>query len=150
VMTAAAGFREGAAAIRAGADDCTLKYPTLAGTIAAVGEAVARASLQSQAAAETAPTIGPAARALNHPAEDGSSKIAEIRQKLSPKQWEICLLVADGLSNNEIASRLRRSANTVAGHLKGVYTKLGVSGRDELRKLLIARSRAGRDDSGAE
>ena len=38
-------------------------------------------------------------------------------------------LVADGLSNNEIAAALFLSAKTVSRHLSNIFTKIGVTSR---------------------
>jgi len=43
--------------------------------------------------------------------------------------------VAPGLSNDEIAAELYLSPNTVKGHLKRLFRKIGVSSRWEARDL---------------
>lgn len=55
---------------------------------------------------------------------------------LTPREREIVLLVADGLSTKETAERLYLSARTVSNHLQNAYAKLGVSKRSELRAAL--------------
>ena len=54
---------------------------------------------------------------------------------LTRREREVANLAARGLSNQEIAERLVISARTVGNHLQRAYAKLGVSGRDELRKI---------------
>jgi DNA-binding NarL/FixJ family response regulator len=50
-------------------------------------------------------------------------------QPLSAREIGVLRLVAEGLSNTEIAARLYISAQTVKTHLERICTKLGVSGR---------------------
>jgi DNA-binding NarL/FixJ family response regulator len=47
--------------------------------------------------------------------------------KISPRESEIIRLVADGLTNKEIADRLFLSAHTVTTHRKNIMAKLGVN-----------------------
>lgn len=49
--------------------------------------------------------------------------------RLTPREREILELVADGLTNGEIAERLWLSPGTVRRHLENVYEKLGVHTR---------------------
>ena len=47
--------------------------------------------------------------------------------KLSPREVEIIQLVAEGMSNKEIAERLFLSVHTVTTHRKNIMSKLGVN-----------------------
>jgi HD-GYP domain-containing protein (c-di-GMP phosphodiesterase class II) len=49
--------------------------------------------------------------------------------RLTPREAEILVLLARGLSNREIAHRLSVSARTVSSHVEHVYSKAGVSTR---------------------
>ncbi len=50
---------------------------------------------------------------------------------LTARERQILELVASGLSNAAIAARLHVSVNTVASHLKHLYTKLRISSRSQ-------------------
>ncbi len=50
---------------------------------------------------------------------------------LSAREMEILLLVAQGLSNSQIANALHLSEATVKRHLANIYPKMGVSSRGE-------------------
>ena len=51
---------------------------------------------------------------------------------LSPRQTEIAALVAQGLSNKEIASRLFLSVGTVKDHVHNILEKTGLSSRSAI------------------
>lgn len=55
---------------------------------------------------------------------------------LTAREHEIAGCAAQGLSNRQIADRLRLSERTVENHLGRAYAKLGLSGRAELREAL--------------
>jgi DNA-binding NarL/FixJ family response regulator len=50
---------------------------------------------------------------------------------VSEREYEVLTLLANGLSNREIAERLFVSPNTVKTHLMHLYEKLGVSRRTQ-------------------
>ena len=68
-----------------------------------------------------------------------------VRQTLTPRELEILMLAASGLSNKEIGTKLQLAEGTVKLHLHSVYRKLGIGSRmalielvDECREQLIA------------
>jgi len=67
----------------------------------------------------TLPHLGAASSAVQH----------NEPQELSHRELEVLILVADGLTNGEIATTLCISHHTVISHTRSVISKLGVSGR---------------------
>jgi DNA-binding NarL/FixJ family response regulator len=61
---------------------------------------------------------------------------------LTPRETEVLALVADGLSNKEIARRLEISLHTVKFHVESLLRKLGARSRAEAVAKAIARRRA--------
>jgi two-component system, NarL family, nitrate/nitrite response regulator NarL len=55
---------------------------------------------------------------------------------LTQREQQVMFLVADGLSNKEIAKRLDVSEGTVKIHLHNIYKKLPVSNRTALANLV--------------
>ena len=62
-------------------------------------------------------------------AEASAATAEASAEALSKREAEILQLVADGLSNREIAEQIFLSPHTVACHIKGIYRKLAVSSR---------------------
>ena len=58
---------------------------------------------------------------------------------LTPTEQRVAELVAEGLSNKEIAAALHVTVKTVEGSLSHIYAKLGLRSRSALAALLAAR-----------
>ena len=58
---------------------------------------------------------------------------------LSPREVEVLALVAEGLTNPQVAQRLYLSPHTVSRHLRSVYTKLGVPSRAAAAREALER-----------
>lgn len=56
----------------------------------------------------------------------------DLRNFLSPSEREILEVAAEGLCNEEIASRLGKSLATVKSQIQSIYRKLSISNRSEL------------------
>jgi len=63
---------------------------------------------------------------------------SELIEPLSERELEVLQLLAEGLTNQEIASRLFLSLNTVKAHSRNIYGKLGVHSRTQA----VAKARA--------
>jgi DNA-binding NarL/FixJ family response regulator len=58
--------------------------------------------------------------------------LAGERSRLTPREMEVLQLICDGLSNKDIAARLKVSVNTVAVHRANIMNALGVHKTAEL------------------
>lgn len=62
---------------------------------------------------------------------------------LSEREQEVLSLLAEGMSNAQIANKLNVSESTVKFHLQNIYDKLGVSNRTEAAAAFHRVARAG-------
>ena len=63
------------------------------------------------------------------------------REKLTPQELQVALILAEGATTREAAARLYLSPKTVEYHLRHVYEKLEIRSRDELRTAVLGQSR---------
>jgi predicted ATPase/DNA-binding CsgD family transcriptional regulator/DNA-binding XRE family transcriptional regulator/predicted negative regulator of RcsB-dependent stress response len=70
-------------------------------------------------------------------AETGDGQAGLLPGNLTSRQAEVLRLLADGLSNKEIAERLYLSRGTVERHLATIYHKLGLGGRVDATRYAV-------------
>jgi len=58
--------------------------------------------------------------------------------RLTPRQQVVAVLVADGLSNKEIARHLEVNEGTVKAHLSAIFERAGVRNRTSLARMMNA------------
>jgi len=56
---------------------------------------------------------------------------------LTPRQLEVARLIAEGMSNKEIASRITRSERTVEGHVEQICNRLGFNSRVQIAAWVV-------------
>lgn len=61
---------------------------------------------------------------------------------LTLREAELVRLVAQGLSNKEVGTRLSLTEGTVKSHLHNIYTKLGIANRASLVAFALGKGRA--------
>jgi DNA-binding NarL/FixJ family response regulator len=76
--------------------------------------------------------------ALSEPAGAGgaSPAVPELPDELTPREAEVLALIAEGLTNSEIAERLVVSAATVKSHVNHIFAKIGA--RDRAQAVVYA------------
>jgi DNA-binding CsgD family transcriptional regulator len=112
-----------------------------AGLLLSAADAAAQAAPLHTRAGQSRASAESSARALRLAELCGGAATPAIRSAARPlpvtsREREIIALVGDGLSNREIATRLTLSIRTVEGHLYRACTKLDVTDRDELAKVV--------------
>jgi DNA-binding NarL/FixJ family response regulator len=88
--------------------------------------------------------VGRAERELLATGERVRKRSTETADALTPQQAQIARLARDGLSNTEIGGRLFISQHTVAYHLRKVFSKLDITSRNQLARVLPESAGAGR------
>ena len=82
-----------------------------------------------------------AARELLATGEKARKRTADTRGQLTAQEMQIAELAREGHSNPEIGARLFISPRTVEYHLHKVFTKLEISSRNELQRVLPSEAR---------
>ena len=60
---------------------------------------------------------------------ENHEKGREVLEELTPREWEVLGLMANGFRNKEISARLNISEETAKSHVKSIYRKLKIKGR---------------------
>ena len=81
------------------------------------------------------PWAARAERELRATGETARRRDPSTIDQLTPQELTICQMVAEGLTNREIGTRLFLSARTIDYHLRKVFPKLGIASRAELIRL---------------
>jgi DNA-binding NarL/FixJ family response regulator len=74
--------------------------------------------------------------ALSEPAVAPAAAAPELPDELTPREAEVLALIAEGLTNSEIAERLVVSAATVKSHVNHIFAKIGA--RDRAQAVVYA------------
>lgn len=73
--------------------------------------------------------------------ERARRRVDDTRDKLTPQELQVAGLVAEGLTNREIAARLFLSPKTIETHIRHAFQKLGVRSRTELAVAVSSENR---------
>jgi DNA-binding CsgD family transcriptional regulator len=82
-----------------------------------------------------------ARRELAATGETVRKRTADTRGQLTAQETQIAELAREGRSNPEIGAQLFISPRTVEYHLHKVFTKLEISSRNELQRVLLSEAR---------
>jgi DNA-binding CsgD family transcriptional regulator len=111
---------------------------SLPAAIDIVGEAETMADARALAAADVAAFIvAPADASAGRPTRRDPGDVPE--EALTPREYDVLELVAEGLSNKAIGARLGISDQTVKFHVASICAKLGVANRTEAVRRALRR-----------
>jgi DNA-binding NarL/FixJ family response regulator len=133
-LTAKGERKDRLAGIRTGADAYLTKPFDPEELLAVVSNLMKRAERTS---AELARLVGTAGGA------EGTSSRHAPDEDFTESEARIARLVAEGLSNKEIAAELGVSVRTVEGHVSNILSKRGWSNRVEIARHVLGRGASG-------
>lgn len=67
-----------------------------------------------------------------HSPRAADTHFSHLSSRLSPREWQIAMMIAEGQPNKTIARALHISGATVSTHLRRIFVKLGVHSRAEM------------------
>jgi DNA-binding NarL/FixJ family response regulator len=87
------------------------------------------------------PQVKPSSPVFDHNSQERPSTARHPpASQLTPREFQICELVAQGATNPEVAGKLFLSCKTIEAHLGRIYAKLGVRSRTELTRLIVQKA----------
>jgi DNA-binding NarL/FixJ family response regulator len=95
-----------------------------------------RAAIRSVLACEQWLPAGLRGAVARTRSDAGDSDLAARLASLSPQQFRVLRLVAEGLLNKQIADRLQVQERTVKAHLTAIFERLGVRNRTQAGVIL--------------
>jgi DNA-binding NarL/FixJ family response regulator len=95
-----------------------------------------RGAIRSVLACEQWLPMGLRAAVARTRSNAGDSDLAARLASLSPQQFRVLRLVAEGLLNKQIADRLQVQERTVKAHLTAIFERLGVRNRTQAGVIL--------------
>jgi DNA-binding NarL/FixJ family response regulator len=119
------------AGLRAGASGFLLKDTQPASLVAAIHTIAAGDAVLAPAA-----TTRLVRTFAGRPGPPGSPPGARLRQPLTPREHDVFIRIASGMSNSEIAASLFLSEGTVKIHVGRILAKLGL--RDRVQAVVLA------------
>ena len=111
--------------------------------LSAQGYQASRDTLELKGIARPAEAWRVGSRGLEAP----TATSADDRFPLTKREREVAIMVADGLTNKQIATRLFRSERVIDNHVQHCFTKLGIHNRVELTRWVIDRGLVGADEA---
>jgi non-specific serine/threonine protein kinase len=108
-----------------------------AAAVAAIGEASFRRAWERGAGLDRESAL---ALASGEPVAPARAARRAVESPLSEREREIAALVADGLSNRDIADRLYISVRTAENHVSHILVKLGMRSRAQLTRWVTLRA----------
>lgn len=90
-------------------------------------QAIEYALAITAAAAPPTPEVTTTAGSRGAAREDDAASV-----QLSPREWEVAMLVAQGRTNREVAELLVLSERTVDSHIRNIMSKLKVRSRAQI------------------
>jgi DNA-binding CsgD family transcriptional regulator len=124
----------------AGLAEASADFERMGDLVAAV-DAAAHAAIVYRRDGHRGSALGCSTRAAALALQCGGANTPALRQAseelpFTDREREIIMLIADGLSNREVAERLTLSVRTVESHVFRAMAKTGTTNRTELAKLL--------------
>ena len=94
-----------------------------------------RTALQAFHELDATPWVHRAEQELRASGETARKRDASTTVTLTAQERQIASLVAQGLSNREVAATLFLSPRTIDFHLRNVFAKEGITSRGELARI---------------